>query len=101
MNAFSVSRAARVDLKNIAAYTQKVWGAEQRRTYLKGLDLAFHFLAENPLSGVACNYVAENSRKHRFESHTIFYEKLNNDIVIIRVLHKSMDIEHSFQAPYA
>ena len=43
MNAFSVSRAARVDLKNIAAYTQKVWGAEQRRTYLKGLDLAFHF----------------------------------------------------------
>ena len=101
MNASSVSRAARVDLKNIAAYTQKVWGAEQRRTYLKGLDLAFHFLAENPLSGVACNYVAENLRKHRFESHTIFYEKLNNDIVIVRVLHKSMDIEHSFQAPYA
>src|SRR5690554_543729 len=101
MNAFSVSRAARVDLKNIAAYTQKVWGAEQRRTYLKGLDLAFHFLAENPLSGVACNYVAENLRKHRFESHTIFYEKLNNDLVIVRVLHKSMDIEHSFQDPYA
>lgn len=101
MNAFSVSRAARVDLKNIAAYTQKVWGAEQRRTYLKGLDLAFHFLTENTLSGVACNYVAENLRKHRFENHTIFYEKLNNDIVIVRVLHKSMDIEHSFQAPYA
>jgi len=97
MNAFSVSRAARSDLKNIAAYTQKVWGAEQRRTYLKGLDLALHFLAENPLSGVACNYIVEGLRKHRFESHTIFYEKSNNDVVIVRILHKSMDIERNFQ----
>lgn len=97
MNAFSVSRAARADLKNIAAYTQKVWGAGQRRTYLKGLDLSFHFLAENPLSGVVCNYVVEGLRKHRFESHTIFYEKFHNDIVVVRVLHKSMDVESSFQ----
>lgn len=44
MNAFSISRAVIADLINIAAYTQKVWGAEQRRIYLKGLDLAFHFL---------------------------------------------------------
>lgn len=36
MNSFSVSRAARADLKNIAAYTQKTWGASQRKTYLKG-----------------------------------------------------------------
>ena len=47
MSLFSVSRAARADLKNIAAYTQKTWGAEQRRTYIKDLDLTFLFLAEN------------------------------------------------------
>lgn len=99
MNRFSVSRAARGDLKNISAYTQKVWGAEQRRIYLKSLDLAFHFLAENPLAGAPCNYVVDGLRKHRFESHTIFYEKVNNDILIVRVLHKSMDIELNFQDP--
>lgn len=99
MSTFSVSRAARADLKNIASYTQKVWGAEQRRTYLKGLDLAFHFLAENPIAGVPCNYVVDGLRKHRFESHTIFYEKNNNEIIIVRVLHKSMDVERNFQDP--
>ena len=47
MSSFLVSRAARADLKNIAAYTQKTWGAEQRRAYIKDLDLTFLFLAEN------------------------------------------------------
>lgn len=96
MTGFSVSSAARSDLKKIAAYTQKVWGAEQRRTYLKGLDLAFHFLAENPLAGVPCDYIAEGLRKHQFESHIIFYDKDNTAINIVRVLHKSMDIERNF-----
>ncbi len=99
MSACSVSRAARADLKNIAAYTQKVWGTEQRRTYLKGLDLAFLFLAENPLAGAPCNYVVDGLRKHRFESHTSFYEKNNNEIIIVRILHKSMDVERNFQDP--
>lgn len=96
MTTFSVSKAARADLKNIAAYTQKVWGAEQRRTYLKGLDLAFHLLAENPLTGTPCNYVVGGLRKHSFESHIIFYENSDDEIIIIRVLHKSMDVESNF-----
>lgn len=97
MTAFLVSRAARADLKNIAAYTQKVWGANQRRTYLKGLDFAFHFLAENPMVGSPCDYIAAALRKHRFESHTVFYERLENEILIIRILHKSMDVEENFK----
>lgn len=99
MTVFSVSRAARADLKNVAAYTQKVWGAEQRRAYLKGLDLAFHFLAENPLAGAPCDYIVDGLRKYRLESHTIFYEKIDNEIFIVRILHKSMDVERNFQNP--
>jgi len=99
MTAFSVSRAARSDLKNIAAYTQKNWGANQRRTYIKGLDAAFHFLSENPLSGVGCDYILNGLRKHRHEHHTIFYEKNNGEIFIVRVLHKSMDIESQIKNP--
>jgi toxin ParE1/3/4 len=97
MKAFSVSRAARSDLKNIGAYTQKVWGSKQRRIYLKGLDSSFHFLSENPLSGTPCNYISEGLRKHKFESHLVFYESINDGILIVRVLHKSMDIELNFQ----
>lgn len=96
MTPFLVSNAARADLKNIAAYTQRIWGAKQRRVYLKGLDLAFHFLAENPLAGAACDYIMEGLRKHHFESHTAFYEKVHGRIIIVRILHESMDIEPNF-----
>ena len=97
MSVFSVSIAARSDLKNIGAYTQKIWGSNQRRTYLKGLDSSFDFLSENPLSGSLCNYICEGLRKHRFESHIVFYEAIGDGILIVRILHKSMDIELNFQ----
>ena len=99
MSSFEVSRAARADLKNIAAYTQRTWGSLQRRTYIKGLDAAFHFLADNPLSGVACDYIDKNLRKHRHEHHTIFYENSNGSIFIVRVLHKSMDVDTQLKNP--
>lgn len=72
MSSFSVSKAARADLKTIAAYTQNTWGVDQRRIYLKDLDIAFHFLSENPLSGVACDYIAKGLRKHFHQRHIIF-----------------------------
>ena len=99
MSSFSVSSAARIDLKKIAAYTQKTWGVEQRRTYIKEIDTAFHFLAENPLSGVACDYVLKGLRKHRHGHHTIFYENNSDDVFIVRILHKSMDVDAQFKNP--
>lgn len=74
MNLFTLSKAARADLKQIATYTQKVWGSGKRRTYIKKLDSAMLFLAENPISGAQCGYLASGLRKHRHQSHTIFYE---------------------------
>src|SRR5690554_344149 len=72
MSLFFVSRAARADLKNIAAYTQQTWGAEQRRTYIKDLDLTFLFLAENPMSGTPCDYIISGLRKHSHEAIQYF-----------------------------
>ncbi|NLW06092.1 MAG: type II toxin-antitoxin system RelE/ParE family toxin [Pseudomonadaceae bacterium] len=99
MSLFSVSRAARADLKNIAAYTQKTWDAEQRKAYIKDLDLTFLFLAENPMSGTPCDYIISGLRKHSHESHTIFYENRDDSIFIIRILHKSMDVESQLEKP--
>lgn len=99
MSSFSVSKAARADLKNIAAYTQKTWGAKQRRAYIKELDASFHFLAENPLSGTACDYIEEGLRKHAHQQHIIFYESDLGNVFIVRVLHKSMDVNAQLKAP--
>ena len=62
MSVFSVSGAARSDLKNIGTYTQKVWESKQCRIYLKGLDSSFHFLSENPISGNPCSYISDGLR---------------------------------------
>ena len=99
MKSFTVSNAARTDLKKIAAYTQRTWGAKQRKTYIKQLDTAFHFLAENPLSGVACDYIVKGLHKHPYQHHIIFYELNNDDIFIVRVLHKSMDVDAQLKDP--
>lgn len=93
MSSLFITRAARLDLKKIAAYTQKTWGVTLRRTYLKGLDEAFQFLADNPGAGVTCDYITAKLRKHPYEKHVVFYEHQDNTIVVVRVLHRSMDVD--------
>jgi len=93
MSPLFLTRAARSDLKRIAAYTQKTWGATQRRTYLKGLDKTFQFLIDNPGVGTACDDITAGLRKHVHKQHVVFYEYQDNTIVIVRVLHRSMDVE--------
>ncbi len=93
MSALLITRAARADLKKIAAYTQKTWGVAQRRIYLKGLNATFQFLADNPSAGMTCNYVTAGLKKHPHEQHVVFYEHQDSTVVIVRVLHRSMDVE--------
>lgn len=93
MSSLFITRAARLDLKKIAAYTQRTWGVAQRRLYLKGLDATFQLLADSLGAGAACDYITVGLRKHPHEQHVVFYECQDDTIVIVRVLHKSMDVE--------
>lgn len=99
MSSFSLTNSARADLKSIAVYTQKTWGSGQRKSYIKELDMTFQFLTENPLSGNPCDYITPGLRKHNHKSHTIFYEADERSISIVRILHKSMDVESNLQNP--
>ncbi|MES9991634.1 MAG: type II toxin-antitoxin system RelE/ParE family toxin [Candidatus Thiodiazotropha sp.] len=99
MSSFSLTNTARAGLKSIAVYTQKTWGSSQRKSYIKDLDMTFHFLSENPLSGILCDYITPGLRKHSHKSHTIFYELNKKSISIVRILHKSMDVESNLQNP--
>ncbi len=97
MAIFTVTEAAKNDLKNIARFTQKRWGLEQRNNYLKTLDDSFHQLARNPATGRACNEIKVGYYKFPTGSHMIFYRKKSDlKIQIVRVLHESMDVELQF-----
>ena len=97
MAIFSLTEAAKRDLKDIARFTQKRWGLEQRNKYLKTLDDSFHQLASNPATGRACNEIKVGYYKFPTGSHMIFYRKKSElKIQIVRVLHESMDVELQF-----
>jgi toxin ParE1/3/4 len=98
MGSFSLTNAAKADLGNIAKFTERRWGREQRKLYLKGLDDAFRRLADSPMLGVSCDYIAPELRKQPFQSHVIYCDIASTtQILIVRVLHKQMDVS---QAPF-
>ena len=96
MGTFSLTHAAKNDLRGIAHFTEERWGRVQRRHYLKGLDEAFGMLADSPKLGNACDHIERGLHKYPFQSHVIYYDLLsNNQILVIRVLHKSMDVHQA------
>jgi len=97
MATFTLTKSAKNDLKNIARFTQKRWGIEQRNKYLRILDNSFQQIANNPATGMVCSEIKVGYYKFPIESHMIFYRKKSDrEIQIVRVLHKSMDVEIQF-----
>jgi len=97
MKTFELTKEAKEDLKKIARFTEKRWGRDQRFLYIKQFDDVFHLLAKTPSVGKKCDYIKNRYRKFPQSSHIIFYlEDANGKIIVIRILHKSMDTESKF-----
>ncbi len=93
MSKFLLSSKAKTDLIKIAKYTQITWGVSQRNDYLKVLDSTFHLLADDPELGINCDYIREGYSKYPQASHVIYYKEYKKgQILIVRILHKSMDV---------
>ena len=96
MNKFVLSAKAKSDLIKIAKYTQLTWGQTQRNNYLKVLDNSFQLLAAEPELGINCDDIREGYSKYPQASHVIYYKEHKADqILIVRILHKSMDVNRA------
>ena len=83
---------AESDLTNIYLYSAKEWGAVQADAYLQAIDDTFRQLNQHPKLGRDYGLVRSNLRAYDINSHVIFYKKTQDGIVIIRILHSSMDV---------
>lgn len=92
MPGFRVSKLAESDLRSIARYTQNEWGREQRRIYLDGLNDKFETLSQSPTIAAERQDFEPPVRIHTHEKHLIVYVIDDGGILIIRVLHQSMDV---------
>lgn len=93
MPPFSLTQKALDDLKDIARYTEKEWGREQRNIYLAMLDACFHGISADPEKGRSCGDIRKGYRKLAAGRHIIFYRAMPKKVVIVRVLHQRMDVE--------
>ncbi|MDH5434951.1 MAG: type II toxin-antitoxin system RelE/ParE family toxin [Gammaproteobacteria bacterium] len=90
-----ISKEASNDLVSIGRYTQKEWGIEQRRKYLSEIHKKFSFLLENPQISPLRSEFNPPVYIHHHKKHLIVYIVEVSSILIIRVLHESMDIDEA------
>jgi len=89
---FRISELAQSDLENITRYTRDQWGRDQRDRYMLAMETQFEVLAQNPrLAAERVDYDPP-VRIYKYEKHLIVYAINDGGILIIRVLHQSMDV---------
>ncbi|MEH6660818.1 MAG: type II toxin-antitoxin system RelE/ParE family toxin [Parasphingorhabdus sp.] len=91
-----LSRRAASDLAEIADYTISEFGIEQARLYRDQFQACFQSLLANPQLGRSAEEVAPGLRRIRQQAHVVFYRVERGGLLIVRVLHHSMDFERQF-----
>ena len=81
-----------MDLGAIHEYTIANFGLSQAQRYLNGMHERFEDLARQPMLGRAASQLAPNLRRYEYRSHIVFYVSEHENVLIVRVLHQSMDV---------
>ena len=86
------------DLSNIWRYTAKKWSIKQADKYYNILISFFKNIATNPfLYGMKYDEIIDELFGTIIKEHIVFYKINNNEIIIIRILHKRMDFKNKFK----
>ncbi|MEE9453030.1 MAG: type II toxin-antitoxin system RelE/ParE family toxin [Paracoccaceae bacterium] len=89
------SRKAEIDLAEIADFSVGKFGIIQARLYRDNFQACFNSLCENPKLGRSANELAPGLRRIRQQAHVIFYQHAQDQVLVVRVLHYSMDFERN------
>jgi toxin ParE1/3/4 len=89
---YVLSPMAEEDLEDIWTYTAREWSVDQAETYTNDIINMFEDIAAGTRDGrpvlVRAGYL-----KRLVGRHAIYFQARGGVIVIIRILHQSMDVE--------
>lgn len=91
MRKLSVTPRAASDLIGIWLYTSEEWGVDQADKYLDQLDAGMKQLVDHPSLGANYAHVLPGYRKLQVEHHAVFYQVIEPEVLVVRVLHQDMD----------
>jgi toxin ParE1/3/4 len=89
---YKLSIKATKDIQDIIEYTIKDFGYDTMLAYYNSLEKCLYTLSENPDIGLNYNHIDSGYLCFYHRSHAIFYKEKGDDIFIIRILNKNMDI---------
>jgi len=81
---------AKADLADIVSYMIHMWGDAQAMRYLDGIDACCERIATNPSIGRAYSDVRGDLRRVEQGRHVMFYRKIEDGILVSRILHRGM-----------
>jgi len=94
---FHLTRRAVDDLTEIWEYTLEAWSEHQADIYYRQLIETCQELASHPEMGRYYDDITPQLRGYRSMTHVIFYRTIaTNQIEIIRILHRRMDLKSKF-----
>lgn len=88
----TLSKAADADLDGILDYSIGAHGRETAEAYLRAIHAAFDRLADYPQLGLEYPDLELRLRSFPVGEHRIFYRFDRRRILVVRVLHKAMDV---------
>ncbi|MDP2409781.1 MAG: type II toxin-antitoxin system RelE/ParE family toxin [Pseudolabrys sp.] len=93
MSGYALTPRARADLKAIWTYTADHWSIEQADRYAGLLHHAMEIVAAEPRRWRPCDDIRDSYFKYAAGSHVLFFRRGESGIVVVRILHRSMDFE--------
>lgn len=87
----SATPKAESDFIGIWVYTCDEWCVDQADNYLDQLDAAIKQLIDHPSLGANYDHVLSGYRRLQVEHHAVFYQLLESEVLVVRVLHEDMD----------
>ncbi|MGE4318722.1 MAG: type II toxin-antitoxin system RelE/ParE family toxin [Deferribacterales bacterium] len=90
---YKLTNAAEKDIRNIFSNSLSAFGKKQTDKYFESLKKCLELIGHNPDMGTNIDYIRKGYLKFPHESHVIFYKIESEYVLIIRILHKHMDVE--------
>lgn len=86
MTQYRLTHKAENDIESIYEYSILNFGLEVARVYVAGMHECFGVLAENQSWGSDYSAVKSGVLRYEYRSHSVYYQKEKQGILIIRVL---------------
>ena len=92
ISGYVLSQETDDDIEDIFEYGEYKFGTSQAIEYLIGMNNHFEMIAKNPNIGIERKEIKDELFSFPYNSHIIFYRKMDGYVRIIRVLHGGRDL---------